>query len=645
MHKTYPAVWRPNISYLLLCLNIVNMKRLLPALALLVATNSLGQGFGTTAANWPIPVGGVTNGGNNLGYFLTGQTVASSYDIGSKNWVVMDINGDAKMDLVITSEKMSNGSTTVYSPTSTPYWKVYLGTGTAFSSTVTNWSIPAGGATLGGTNLGFYLTAIVTASSYDVGSTNWVVMDMNGDARPDLVITSEKMSNGNTTVYSPTSNPYWKVYLNTGTSFSSIPTNWLVPVGGQINGGTNLGFRFTANTSASSYDIGTTNWELLDLNADNRPDLVMYSEKMSNGNTTVYSPTSSPYWKIYLNTGSAFSSSVTNWPVPVGGHISGGVNLGFRFTASSSAPSYDIGTTNWELVDMNGDKRPDLLVYSEKMSNGNTTIYNPTSSPYWKIYQNTGTGFQTSSSNWSVPVGGHIFGGASMGYRYTASTIAASYDIGSTNWELVDMNGDARPDLVINSEKMSGGLTTIYSPSSNPYWKVYFNTGSNFAGASSNWPVPVGGIISGGNNLGFFLPYATTATTYDLGSHNFQVFDINGDTKPDLVITSEKMSGGTTVYSPANNPYWKVYINTGLSSVAEQAGSDFSVYPNPFNDRITLECDKGTAVLYNVLGAKAGEWQLSAGSNEIKTGSLPRGIYFITINTETISFSKKLVKE
>lgn len=622
------------------------MKKILPIASVFIALNSFGQGFGTTPTNWPVPVGGIINGGNSVGFFLTGGAVASSYDIGSKNWQVFDINGDAKSDLVVTSEKMSNGSTTVYSPTSAPYWKVYLGTGSAFSSSVTNWPVPVGGLVNGGTNLGFWLTAAVTASSYDIGSTNWVLMDMNGDARPDLVITSEKMSNGNTTVYSPTSNPYWKVYTNTGTAFSSIPTNWPVPVGGQINGGTNLGFRFSASVTASSYDIGTSNWELIDMNADSRPDLVLCSEKMSNGSTTIYSPTSNPYWKVHLNTGSAFSSTVTNWPVPVGGHISGGTNLGFRFSASSAAPSYDIGTTNWQLVDMNGDKRLDLLIYSEKMSNGNTTIYSPASSPYWKIYQNTGTGFQTSASNWSVPVGGHIFGGVSQGYRYISSTIAASYDIGSTNWELTDMNGDARPDLVITSERMSNGNTTIYSPSSNPYWKIYFNTGSNFAGASSNWPVPVGGVLNGGIVHGFFLSNYTTAASYDLGSHNWQVFDINGDTKPDLVITSEKMSGGTTVYSPTSNPYWKVYINSGLSSITENSAEVLDVYPNPFSDRITVNCEKGTAVLYNVLGETAGFWLLVTGKNELNLPNLSPGIYFLQVSSENGTVTtKKLLKD
>ncbi|MBC7863209.1 MAG: T9SS type A sorting domain-containing protein [Bacteroidia bacterium] len=489
------------------------MKKIFLLTALFISQTNFGQGFGITAVNWPVPVGGTINGGVNLGYWLTSAVAASSYDITSMNWQVLDINGDNKADLVITSEKMPNGDVTVYNPTNNPYWKVYLGTGSSFSSSVTNWTVPVGGTINGGINFGYRVVSAAAATSYDISSQNWEVMDVNGDNKPDLVITSEKMSNGDVTVYNPTNNPYWKVYLNTGTSFSTTATNWSIPVGGTTSGGINFGYRVVSAVAATSYDISSQNWEVMDVNGDNKSDLVITSEKMSNGDVTVYNPTNNPYWKVYLNTGTSISTTASNWSIPVGGTTSGGVNFGYRLTVGAAASSYDIGSQNWVVMDIDGDNKSDLVITSEKMSSGSVTDYNPTSSPYWKVYLGTGSSFSTSVTNWAVPSGGTINGGVNLGYWLTAATAASSYDIGSKNWVVTDMNGDNKPDLVITSEKMSNGSVTDYNPTSSPYWKVYLNSSTVSIAENSNvkdW-------------IAYPNPFHSTITVVSDNTKNFQV--------------------------------------------------------------------------------------------------------------------------
>ncbi len=188
------------------------------------------QGFPTAAINWPVPAGGnITSSGLNNGFFLSSYTSANLGSIGTQNWVLTDINGDGKSDIVVTSEYMSNGDITVYSPSSNPYWKVYFNTGSGFSTAATNWPVPAGGnITSSGLNNGFFLSSYASANFGSIGTQNWVLTDINGDGKSDIVVTSEYMSNGDITVYSPSSNPYWKVYLNNTTSgISGLETDFI----------------------------------------------------------------------------------------------------------------------------------------------------------------------------------------------------------------------------------------------------------------------------------------------------------------------------------------------------------------------------------------------------------------------------------
>ncbi|MBP6698301.1 MAG: VCBS repeat-containing protein, partial [Flavobacteriales bacterium] len=91
--------------------------------------------------------------------------------------------------------------------------------------------------------------------------------------------------------------------------------------------------------------------------------------------------------------------------------------------------------------------------------------------------------------------------------------------------------------------------------------KVYLNTGNGFSGTSVNWSLPAGGQIDGGVNQGFNL---LSAIGYDTNSDTWSTVDINGDSKPDLVCTGTRAANGyVTEFSPGNNSYWKVYLNTG----------------------------------------------------------------------------------
>jgi hypothetical protein len=78
---------------------------------------------------------------------------------------------------------------------------------------------------------------------------------------------------------------------------------------------------------------------------------------------------------------------------------------------------------------------------------------------------------------------------------------------------------------------------------------------------------------------------------------------------------------------------------------------DISIYPNPFGDKITMEINgelKADFISYQVINAM-GEVviptaELENNRQEINTGNLPSGIYFIRLYSDSKSSSYKLVK-
>jgi len=382
-----------------------------------------GNGFSASPVNWTTPQGG--NNYEHLGssfvggfdYVANEATPTGNY--GQQSWSLMDMNGDGKPDLVVTSVADSNGYTygarIQYGASSSPYWKVYLNNGNGFSASAINWTTPQGGNNYEhlGTSFtgGFDYVVNEATPTGNYGQQSWSLTDMDGDGKPDLVVTSVVDSNGYTygarIQYGASSGPYWKVYLNSGNGFSASPVNWTTPQGG--NNDEHLGISFTggfdyvANEAALTGDYGQQSWSLTDMDGDGKPDLVVTSVVDSNGYTygasIQYGASSGPYWMVYKNNGNSFSSSPLTWTTPQGGdnyeHLGSSFVGGFNYVASEATLTGNYGQQSWSLTDMNGDKKPDLVVTSVVDSNGYTygarIQFNATTNPYWNVYLNSNT--------------------------------------------------------------------------------------------------------------------------------------------------------------------------------------------------------------------------------------------------------------
>lgn len=428
-----------------------------------------------------------------------------------------------------------------------------------FQMSSSNWSIPNGGEVTSTTNHRFRYTAHQAFTSDANGSQSYAVMDMNGDAIPDLVVYNE-VQGGVLTVFSPASNPYWQVFLGTSSGFSSSSINWSIPTGGEATSTTNHRFRYLSHQAFTSDANGSQSYALMDMNGDNKPDLVIYNE-VQGGVLTVFSPSSNPYWMVYLNTGTGFSSTAINWSIPTGGEVTSTTNHRFRYLAHQAFTSDANGSQSYALMDMDGDNKPDLVIYNE-VQGGVLKVFSPASNPYWSVFLNTGNGFASSSINWAIPNGGEVTSTTNHRFRYISHQAFTSDANGSQSYEIMDMNADGKPDLLVYNE-VQGGVLTVFSPASNPYWSVFLNTGSGFSMSSINWAIPNGGEATSTTNHRFRYTAHQAFTSDANGSQSYMVTDIDGDSKVDLLVYNEVQGGVLTVFSPASNPYWQVFLGTG----------------------------------------------------------------------------------
>ena len=95
-----------------------------------------------------------------------------------------------------------------------------------------------------------------------------------------------------------------------------------------------------------------------------------------------------------------------------------------------------------------------------------TAVFGNGTSPYWKVYANTGSEFSAIGAEWSVPeddVG-------EMGF-YTSTK---AYDP-SGYWSTMDISGDGAADLLVTAP-VGAGAPEVFGNGSTPYWKVYLGT-------------------------------------------------------------------------------------------------------------------------------------------------------------------------
>ncbi|MEW6470419.1 MAG: T9SS type A sorting domain-containing protein [Bacteroidota bacterium] len=81
---------------------------------------------------------------------------------------------------------------------------------------------------------------------------------------------------------------------------------------------------------------------------------------------------------------------------------------------------------------------------------------------------------------------------------------------------------------------------------------------------------------------------------------------------------------------------------------AEESALQASVYPNPFNNTLSVglgNAATGQIIIYNVLGEQLYAAEIAGDFSMIDTSELAPGVYFITIRTDIGTITRKIVKE
>ena len=281
------------------------------------------------------------------------------------------------------------------------------------------------------------------------------LIDMNSDGRPDRVA----HYNYQTSEYG-----LW-VALNNGNGFDA-QSRWFHSSEAHAN-------------KPRWYNAGDCT-NLIDMDGDGRPDRVAHY----NYETSEYG-----LW-VALNNGNGFDAQ----------------NRWFYSTqAHANKPRWYDGGNRTNLIDMNGDGRPDRVAW-----------YNYQTSEYglW-VALNNGSGFEA-QSRWFYSTQAH-------------ANKPGWYDNGNRT-DLIDMNGDGLPDRVAHHN---------YQTNENGLW-VALNTGSGFKPALRWWHTA--------NAYGNFPTYSGSNGEYNI------LLDMNGDGLPDRVSYNDYFTNqGNALWVALNN--------------------------------------------------------------------------------------------
>ncbi len=402
---------------------------------------------------------------------------------------LLDLTGDGLVDLVLSDRCDSAG-------VGTTRWDVHENTGTGFAATPTSWSLPALFV-----DEQFERTAGTTADCGAMGGEfSFQLVDLTGTGRLDLVLTDRCDGAGVGTTR-------WDVHENTGSGFADSPTAWTLPslfVDEQFE-------RLAATTADCGAQSGEISHQLLDLTGDGRPDLLLSDRCDSGGVGTTR-------WDVHENTGSGFATSPTSWSLP---RVF--VDEQFERLADTTANcGASAGEISHQVLDLTGDGRPDLVLTDRCDSGGVGTLR-------WDVHENTGSGFATDPVGWTIPA---LFVDEQF-ERIAGTSANCGASGGEISHQLLDMDADGLPDLLLTDKCDGGGVGTTR-------WEYYRNEGNGFAAAATSWTLPALFVDEQFERIA-----ATSANCGALsGEISHSIIDLDGDGALDLVLTDRCDSGG-----------------------------------------------------------------------------------------------------
>lgn len=420
--------------------------------------------FASTPTAFTLPV---IAGAPASPFVSLGAQEACAAGTGPLAYTVADVNGDGRPDLVLRS---SCTDPTVGVST----WLVYLNTGTGFATTATRFALPPSSAS-GGCSGSSFVSSI---------------LDINGDAIPDYVVTS--LCNDATVGTSR-----WLVYSGTAAGFAQTAVPYALPSGYSAGSFTSMDVAKPSCTGAANSPA----FSFFDITGDAKPDFVL---------TQVCSDASigTTAWLVFEGTSSG-ASGPGRFALPTAPAVTAGA---FASVAGALSCTSSVTVPAFSLLDMNLDGKIDLVV---------TGACNDTNvgTNQWLWYENSGSAFASSPTTQGFPT---LTGAPTNSFATLSADAKCTNGAGAPGYALADIDGDSVLDLIVTRD-CSDAMTGV------AYWDVYPSTGAAFAskkmlrlpaelGATSNSPVGLSGTLdcSSPATLAAFSPEFLTGQSLGL---------------------------------------------------------------------------------------------------------------------------------
>ncbi len=423
-------------------------------------------------------------------------------------------------------------------------------------------------------------SSAVSGGNIDLGIR---IADVNGDVYPDIIKSFADQQGSITR----------ETYLNNKNNTWSLNSSWSTP--GTCTNGICSSYIQVRQVQCYGFihhvDAGM---RIADINGDGRNDIAQAVDYINVNNYYVSRPTLN---QVFLNTGSGWGGADSAW------HVPDRADLMYWFTfANGSCPNLGYAWRYQFLgnifSDINGDGYADIVTSNDPPDTGGQYNGNGTPEVFKNTYINNlaqGTTGWTQNSSWTPP--------------------NTSYTDFSKGADLVDLNGDALPDIFYRT----GGTST-----------VYMNTGSGWQDDTNS-------------------PWLNTSGLGDLTDGSTQLADINGDGLVDLIVAKGSISNGSGVLINTGNGWFRddnwvlpsgdfTNLGTRLWDANADMLLDFIIHYNGNIPRLFLNKTKPADILLSMNNGFGGVTILEYGSSaQFNNTFLPFTIPVITAVTKSNS--------
>jgi hypothetical protein len=188
-------------------------------------------------------------------------------------------------------------------------------------------------------------------------------------------------------------------------------------------------------------------YALLDLDADHRSDLIVYHDNCD-------ASVGVDHWDVYRGGATGFSAQPTSYSLPAAR-----CNTSFDSLGSAASP------LTYGLVDLTGDGRADLVVTHDQCDAA-------VGSDHWDVYPAGDSGFAAQPIAFALPAA-----------RCNQPFDSVSGVTSSLTYALVDLDQDARPDLVVTHDDCDPTVGSTH-------WDFYRAGSSGFMAQPTAYSVP-----------------------------------------------------------------------------------------------------------------------------------------------------------